>query len=125
MHMILVDEAIKLIGFLSGDIFFVFIRGFYGFKSPPNFFIKQVSLFSKICLDKDLHRCILVIFCSWQTPNHLCCNASKKLHQIAIQNNRKLAPEKFLSILLSVKQLGHEFSFSEIKSIQIKIAAIQ
>ena len=42
-HTLLAEETIERTSFSSGDKFFAFIRGFYGLRSLPNFFTKQMS----------------------------------------------------------------------------------
>ena len=46
------------------------------------------------------------------------------LHDFANKENLKLAPEKFFSILLTVRYLGHETGFNTIKLFPSKITAI-
>ena len=49
----------------------------------------------------------------------------KELHEIAIKENLKLAPEKPNYMLLKVKFLGHEIRNNTIKPIPSKIEAIK
>ena len=48
----------------------------------------------------------------------------EKLHQICLENNLKLAPEKSFYVLLTVKFLGHEIGNQTIKPIHSKIDGI-
>ena len=51
-HTPLDEETIKLTRFSSSDKLYAFIRGFYGLKGLPNFFIKQMSTFFRSLIDK-------------------------------------------------------------------------
>ena len=46
------EDTFKLTSFSSGDKLFAFIRGFYGLKGLPNFFIKQMSTFFKTLIEE-------------------------------------------------------------------------
>ena len=48
----------------------------------------------------------------------------EQLHQICYSNNLKIAPEKSLYILLTVKFLGHEIGNNTIKPISSKVDGI-
>ena len=51
-HTPLDEDTIKLTSFSSGDKLFAFIRGFYGLKGLPNFFIKQMPTFFKTLIEQ-------------------------------------------------------------------------
>ena len=77
------DETIKLTGCSTGDQLLAVIRRLYGHKSLRNFSHSKCLCFSKTWFVKDLHWFTLINFYLCQTLNHICCNLSRKLHDIA------------------------------------------
>ena len=123
-HTPLDEDTIKLTSFSSGDKLFAFIRGFYGLKSLPNFFTKQMSTFFKTLTEQGFALVYIDDLLLLSDSKKHMFQLIKQLHIISTKNNLKLAPEKSFFMLLKVKFLGHEIGYNTIKPIHSKIAAI-
>ena len=121
------EKTTKFTSFLSGDKLVASIRGFYGVKSLPNFFTKQMSLFFKTLIDQGFALVhiytddILLV----STPEKHMFKLIEQLHLISTKHKLKLAPEKSFCMLLRVKFFVHEIGYNTIKIIHSKIVAIQ
>ena len=119
------DVSIKQTGISTGEKLFVFIRGFYGLKSLPNFFTPQMSLFLK-----DLFRqgsalvYIEDILLMSNSKAHM-MQLIEQLHDFANRQNLILSPENVSFMLLALEYLGHEIVVKTVKPTQSKIAAIK
>ena len=77
------------------------------------------SLFYKNALTRALHFFIDDILLLAHTKTDI-LNLIDQLHQICRTNNLKIAPDKSLYILITVKVLGHEIGNNIIKPISSK-----
>ena len=117
-------ETISLTSFSSGDKLYAVIRGFYGLKGLPTFFTKQ--MFS--CFQKFIDRGFAFVYIDdilllAHTKAHM-IDLIEQLHQLCCSNNREIAPEKSIFILLTIKCLGHEIGNNTIKRISSKVDGI-
>ena len=123
-HTPLDEDTIKLTSFSSGDKLFAFIRGFYCLQGLPNFFTKQMSTFFKTLKEQGFALVYIDDILLLSDSKEHMFQLIEQLHIISTKNNLKLAAEKFVSMLLKVKCLGHEIGYNTIKPIHSKIAAI-
>ena len=80
--------------------------------------------FPKIWFVKHLQWFILMIFCSCQCSNHICCKLSNNFKILLGKKIWNWLLKNLFLMLPTVKYLGHEFSAFTIKSIHSKIDAI-
>ena len=115
------DETIKSTGFSSGDKLFAFIRGFWHRKSsifPHNNCLFFKNLFRQGCALVYFDD---ILFMSLSEAQML--QLIKQLQEFAKKENPKVAPEKSIFMILTVKHPGLEIAFNTIKTIQSRTAA--
>ena len=123
-HTPLDEDTIKFTSFSSGDKLFAFIRGFYGLKSLPNFFTKQISSFFRRFIEQGFALVYIDDILLLSNSKEHMFQLIEQLHLISTKHNLELAPEKSFFMLLKVKFLGHEIGYNTIKPIHSTIAAI-
>ena len=124
-HTPLDEETIKLTGFSSGDKLYIFIRGFYELKLPPNVLTKQMSTVFRSLIDKRSALVYIDDMLLLADEKQEMFELIKELQKIATKENLKLAPEKSFHMSLKVKFLGHEIGNNTVKPISTKIDAIK
>ena len=124
-HTPLDEETIKLTGFSSGDKVYIFIRGFYELKLPPNVLTKQMSTVFRSLIDKRSALVYIDDMLLLADEKQEMFELIKELQKIATKENLKFAPEKSFHMSLKVKFLGHEIGNNTVKPISTKIDAIK
>ena len=120
-HVPLDGETSRLVSFSSGVRLYSFTRGFYGLKGLPNFFTKQMYTYFQKLIDQGFALVYIddILLLS-HTTSHM-IEIIEQLHQICLENNLKMAPEKSFYALLTVKFLSHEIGNQAIKPIFFKL----
>ena len=101
-HATLDDETIeKKTGLSCGDKIFAFMRGFYALKGLPNFFTQQISLFFKGLVHQGSALVFEDVILLMSNSKPHVQQLIKQLDDIAKWGKSKLAPEKFLIMILT------------------------
>ena len=123
-HTPLDEETIKITSFSSGDKLFAFIRGFYGLKGLPIFFIKQMSSFFKTLIEQGFafhqHESFFMLLKVKFLGHELGYNTIKPIHSKITAIHKISSPTGKVAVMSFIGALNFYTKFIEKLHINLK-----